>query len=174
MSSMTFDQIETQLKELKKIEDTTPDIYKKLDDEFWIVGALRNLYELCKKYDQVKAPEFEDGKDYTYAKRVIKVNTWCDEIDLQRYKIDHAMFFGMFVAIDGIFIKKDITDNYFMRKINRREVLDPTDIKSFGLPDDIAYETIRRTNDGYGFALKKSEFINGRIRSFNYWEYLNL
>lgn len=171
--NMTMAELENQLNELAVMEQKTPEVFKKLDNEFWMIGALKDLYDMCKDYSQTEVPaDLGVTSDVIPAVRVIKVNRYVDPDLLMRYKVDSTNFCGLFMATEGAFVSKKLMDSYFNERIdNCKKELNP--VRDLGLSDEFRWETIRRIDGGDGFVLKWTS-INEEIPSFNYWEFLNL
>lgn len=174
MSNMSMVELEQQLKELSWMEEKTPEVYKKLDSEFWMIGGLKDLYDMCKDYNQTELPDTAtlESVGIIPTTKVIKVNRWIPDEVLRKCKVDSTNFCGLFVAVEGAFVSKDYMDTYFNKKIENNGLLDP--VKDLGLSDDYKWTTIRQVHNGIGFVLKYTDFSEEEIPSWNYWEFLTL
>jgi len=168
---MTLEQIRDSLKEIDFILEKTPDAVKKLDSDFWIFGALKDLYEMCLDYKQTEFPDM-NGAYYVYSKKIVRLLRFVPPAMLDWNKVDTTYFSGVWAALEGVIISPKVMQSYFIPCLNRRRGLDP--IRDLGFPDDIVWETIREIPNGYGFALKNTGIVPMCIDTASQWEYLVL
>lgn len=172
MAHMTLEELELQIKGLKEMEEKTPAIFKKLDSEFWMICAMKELYDMCKEYNQTEVPDFSKN-EIVPVKRIIKAETFISDIELRRYGVDSTTFCGLFLAVDGFMVSERLMKEVFHRLINRCLTPDVLTCERHGLPD-LRYETIRTVpSTGTGFLLADTEF-NEVFESWNSYRYLDL
>ena len=138
----------------------------------WVDGSLRSLYELCLRHDQFKYPERISIRGYRYVTRVVKVNRFVEESDLQ--KVDHAFCSGLFIAVEGAFIDRYMMAKLFNAKLQDSDFIYESDIDKYRLPHDLRYNTVRRLTNGQGFVIRENDFNEKYIPYQGNWEFLEL
>ena len=141
------------------------------DELAWIAGSLSGLYELCSRYNQFEYPTKLGDHGFTYAKRVVKVNRFVSDKDLE--KVDYAFCSGLFVAVEGAFIDRYVMGKYFNKKLEKSAPIFDKDIEELGLPKDLKYNTIRKLSNGQGFVIRNNDFNSYIPHRYN-WEYLEI
>lgn len=142
------------------------------DDLAWVVASLRQLYELCNRYEQFSYPESTDHRGYSYVKRVVKVNRFIEDHDLQ--KVDHAFCSGLFVAVEGAFIDRFMMAKLFNDKLKESAPIFYDELTELNLPFDLQYNTIRRLTNGMGFVIRNTKFNSKYIPYRGNWDFLEL
>ena len=167
---MSMAQLEEELTKLKEMEEKTPEIFKQLDSEFWILVGLKNLYQMAVQYEQLTIPEFNDDL-FVPVKRVIRSKIGFPNWMIRQYSVDCTLFMGFFLATEGYYVHKDLMENLFNSSISSKRLPDPETIEAFGVPDDAMYWTVQRLPNDYGFMLKKNE-VNDLFKSWTRYDYL--
>ena len=176
MNSFSMKELELELNKLKAMEENTPEIFKRLDNEFWILKGLKDLYQLCKDVKQVEIPEEHSTLLYVPVKRVIKTKVMIPKSVIQKLNIPHVMFIGLYFAVDGYSVRKDVMKDYFINYLSDEcHRIYPSDgeLKARGVPDNLKISTMIALDNGYGFAMQDT-VINKLFTSYTKYEYLSI
>lgn len=113
---MHVEELEEELKKLKLMEANTPEVLKKLDQEFWILVSLKDLYQMCKDVNQLEVVDYTKC-NYVPVKRVVKSKVMVPNYILRKYNIPYVMFSGLFLVVLYFLVEKvfELEKLYFER-----------------------------------------------------------
>ena len=149
----------------------TPQVLKKLDQEFWILVGLKDLYQMCKDVNQLEVVKHEKEL-FVLVKRVVKSKVMVPNYVLRKYNIPYVMFMGLFLVVEGYSIHKDIMENFLNNLMNDYgRIVTSDELEKYRIPSDSMLTTVTLLDNGYGFMLKNT-LVNKLFKSCNDFEYL--